>query len=267
MFVDTHAHLYDEQFDADRDEMIQLAIDEGVTKIFMPNCDSTTITAMNAVAEKWKDNCFIMLGLHPCYVKETYKEELQIAEEHLIAAFANKQYVAGVGEIGLDYYWDLTYKTQQIEVFETQIDWALQYDLPIIIHSRESTADCINIVKRKQNGKLRGIFHCFGGTMAQAEEVAAIGLHLGIGGVVTFKNSSLQQIVKEIPLEFIVLETDAPYLAPVPYRGKRNESSHIPLVADKIADLKNIDVAEVATVTTQNAATIFRPSLTLQHEI
>jgi TatD DNase family protein len=251
MYIDTHVHLYDEQFE-DKDAMIQRAIDAGVHKMYMPNCDSTTIAGMMQIADKWKKNCYPLMGLHPCYVKENYKAELAIAEEW----FAKKTFAA-VGEIGLDYYWDLSFKTQQIEVFETQIDWALQYNIPIVIHSRESTQDCIEIVRKKQNGKLKGIFHCFGGTLEQAKQITALGLYLGIGGVVTFKNSNLAAIVKETPLENIVLETDAPYLAPVPYRGKRNESSYIPLIAATIASLKNIDVTVVATITTQNTEKIF----------
>jgi len=251
MYIDSHTHLYDEQLTADADST-QRAIDAGVTKMYMPNCDSTTIDGMLHIADMFPTNCFPMMGLHPCYVKENYKDELATVKDWL----AKRKFYA-VGEIGLDYYWDLTFKTQQIEAFEMQIDLALKYDLPIVIHSRESTQDCIDIVHSKQNGKLKGIFHCFSGTSDEAKQIIASGLYLGIGGVVTYKKSTLPDIVKEIPLQHIVLETDAPYLAPVPYRGKRNESSYIPIIAQKIAEIKGITVEEVANVTTDNAAHIF----------
>ena len=251
MFIDTHTHLYDERLINDEGQ-IQRAIDAGVTKMYMPNCDSNTVAGMLQLADKWKANCMPMMGLHPCYVKEHYKDELAIVAEWL-----EKRKFYAVGEIGLDYYWDMTFKAQQIEAFETQIDWALKYELPIVIHSRESTADCIEIVRRKQDGKLKGIFHCFGGSMEEAKEIVELGLYLGIGGVVTYKNTNLPEILTAIPLDHVVLETDAPYLAPVPYRGKRNESSYIPVIAQKIADIKNIALAELASVTTRNAGDIF----------
>ena len=250
-FVDTHTHLYDEQLTADP-QQITRAIEAGVTKMYMPNCDSTTIEGMLAIEAAYPQNCFPMMGLHPVYVKENYKEELAIVENWLA-----KRKFAGVGEIGLDYYWDKTFVPQQKEAFEMQIDWALQYDLPIIIHSRESTADCIEIVRKKQNGKLRGIFHCFSGTLEEAKQIQELGFYLGIGGVVTFKKSTLPEIVREMPLETLVLETDAPYLAPVPYRGKRNESSYIPLIAMTIATIKQVGLDEISAVTNKNAEKIF----------
>lgn len=252
MFIDTHTHLYDEQLMVEEDAMIQRALDAGVTKMYMPNCDSSTIAGMIHLADKWPTNCLPMMGLHPCYVKEHYKEELAVVEKWL-----SERAFAAIGEIGLDYYWDLTYKEQQIEAFEQQIDWALQYQLPIVIHSRESTQDCIDIVRKKQNGNLKGIFHCFSGTLDEAQQVVALGMHLGIGGVVTFKKTTLVDIVREIPLEHIVLETDAPYLAPVPYRGKRNESSYIPLIADKVAEIKQMPITELEAITSLNAQKIF----------
>jgi TatD DNase family protein len=252
MYIDTHTHLYDEQLNPDEDAMIQRAIDAGVTKMYMPNCDSSTVEGMMRIAAQYPSNCYPMMGLHPCYVKENYKQELAIVEEWL----AKKKFYA-VGEIGLDFYWDLSFKEQQYEAFEKQIDLALQYDLPIVIHSRESTQECIDVVSKKQDGQLKGVFHCFGGTLEQAQQIAALGFYVGIGGVVTFKNSSLQQVVKDTPLQHIVLETDAPYLAPVPYRGKRNESSYTVLVAEKIAGLKELPVEEIAAITTANAQKLF----------
>jgi len=251
MFIDTHTHLYDEQLLADP-EQINRAVGLGVTKMYMPNCDSTTIAGMLQLADQYPQHCFPMMGVHPCYVKESYKEELAIAEDWL-----KKRKFYAVGEIGLDYYWDVTFKEQQKAAFEQQIDWALLYDLPIVIHSRESTQDCIDIVRNKQNGRLKGIFHCFSGTIEEAQQVAALGFYLGIGGVVTYKKTNLPEIINAVSLERIVLETDAPYLAPVPYRGKRNESSYIPIIGHKIADIMGIDVQEVALITTTNAKKVF----------
>jgi TatD DNase family protein len=252
IYIDTHVHLYDEQFLADESEMIQHAIDAGVTKMYMPNCDSSTTDGMLRIANQYPQHCFPMMGLHPTYVKANYKEELALVKEWL-----GKKKFYGVGEVGLDYYWDLTYKEQQIEAFETQIDWALAYNLPVIIHSRESVDDCIAIIRKKQNGKLKGVFHCFGSSTKEAREIMELGLYMGIGGVATFKKSTLPETIKEIGLSHIVLETDAPYLAPVPYRGKRNESSYIPLIAQHIAAVTGIAIEEIATITTQNAAKVF----------
>jgi len=251
MFTDTHTHLYEEKLVADTHN-IQKAIDAGVTKMYMPNCDSGTIEGMMAIAEKYPLNCFPMMGLHPTYIKENYSAELKIVENWL-----TKRKFYAVGEIGLDYYWDLTYKNEQIKAFEIQIDLALEYDLPIVIHSRESTQDCIDIVRKKQNGKLKGIFHCFSGSMEEAKQITELGLYLGIGGVVTYKKSNLPEIVKEITPKHIVLETDAPYLAPVPYRGKTNESSYIPVIAAKIAEVCGMSIADVAAITTANSENIF----------
>lgn len=253
MFIDTHAHLYDEQFATDEAQMIQRALDAGVYKIYMPNCNSETIEPMMLLAKKYPQLCFPMMGLHPCYVKEDYKNELKIIENYL-----NKETFYAVGEIGLDYYWDISLKEQQIEAFKTQIDGALQYNLPIVIHSRESIQDCIDIVDKKQNGKLKGIFHCFSGSIEHAKQVVELGFYLSIGGVVTYKKTNLPEVIKEVGINHIVLETDAPYLAPVPYRGKRNESSYIPVIAEKVAELCNLPVDEIRSITTANAINIFQ---------
>lgn len=254
-FIDTHTHLYDERLIAD-DTQIARAVEAGVTRMYMPNCDRNTIDGMLYLADKYPDNCLPMMGLHPCYVKDSYLEELDIVKQWL-----EKRKFYAVGEIGLDYYWDVSWKQQQMEAFEAQIDLALQYDLPIVIHSRESTPDCIDTVRRKQNGKLKGIFHCFSGTAGEAREIIELGFHLGIGGVVTYKTSTLPAIIKETSLQHIVLETDAPYLAPVPYRGKRNESSYIPVIAAKIAEVKEMSIEEVGEITSANANRIFGNSL------
>lgn len=234
------------------EQQIPRCLAAGVTKLYMPNCDSSTIDGMLQMADQWPDNCLPMMGLHPCYVNEGFGKELA-----LVAEWLDKRKFWAVGEIGLDYYWDLTFKEEQKTAFERQIDMALQHNLPIVIHSRESTRDCIDIVRSKQNGKLTGIFHCYSGTLDEANEIIELGLHLGIGGVVTYKNNPLQDVVKAVPLSSIVLETDAPYLAPVPHRGKRNESAYIPVIAEKIAELKGIAIEELAAVTTANAERIF----------
>jgi TatD DNase family protein len=253
-FIDTHTHLYDDKLINDQ-EQIPRAIAAGVTRMYMPNCNSETIAGMLLMADKWPKNCVPMMGLHPCYVKDDYKKELDT-----VTAWLDKRKFLAVGEIGLDYYWDMTWKTQQAEAFEYQIDLALKYDLPIVIHSRESTADCIEIVRKKQNGKLKGIFHCFGGSAAEAKAITDLGFYLGIGGVVTYKNTNLPEILQETSLAHIVLETDAPYLAPVPFRGKKNESSYLPHIAARIATIKNISIEEVAIATTENAENIFGKS-------
>lgn len=251
-YIDTHTHLYDEQFSEDIDSAIKKAIELGVIKMYMPNCNSETIDGMMQLSEKWPNNCIPMMGLHPCYVKEDYQKELSLVNDWL-----NKEQFAAVGEIGLDYHWDLTFKQQQIEAFEYQIDLALEHDLPIVIHSRSSTQDCIDIVKKKQNGNLKGVFHCFGGTLDEAKQITDLNFMLGIGGVVTFKNSKLGDIIKDIDIDHLVLETDAPYLAPTPYRGKRNESSYIPLIAEKLVDIKQMSLKDIAAATTKNAEKLF----------
>jgi len=251
-FIDTHTHLYDEQFDDDRDAIINKALSLGVSKMYLPNCDSSTIGPMMQMAERWPQQCFPMMGVHPCYIKENYKEELALAESWL-----SKAKFSAIGEIGLDYYWDTTFVPQQKEAFNQQMDWALHLNLPIVIHTRESLQDGIDMVKAKQNGKLKGIFHCFGGTLQEAQQIIDLGFYLGIGGVATFKKSTLPAVLEQVSLDHLVIETDAPYLAPTPYRGKRNESSYIPLIGEKIAAIKNCSVEEVAEITTRNAQIIF----------
>ncbi len=253
IFTDSHTHLYDEQFDQDRAQIVQRAIDAGVTKMYLPNCDSETIAPMMRMAAQWPENCFPMMGVHPCYNKENYRQELATAE-----AWLGKEKFSAIGEIGLDYYWDKTFIEEQKEAFNLQMDWALSLQLPIVIHTRDSIEDGIAMVKARQNGKLSGIFHCFGGSAEEAKQIIDLGFYLGIGGVATFKKNILDDVLKDISLEHIVLETDSPYLAPVPFRGKRNESSYIPLIGTKIAAIKNCSVEEVAAITTKNAERIFK---------
>lgn len=252
-WIDTHTHLYSHKFESDRTDMIKRALEAGVSQLFMPNIDSSSIDGMLQLEAEFPGQCLPMMGLHPCDVRGNVEEELAIVREWL-----NKRKFWAVGEIGLDFYWDKTFVPQQYEAFREQIKLAKQYDIPIAIHSRESTRECIDVVKELHGGNLSGVFHCFSGTVAEAKEITEMGFYLGIGGVVTFKKSGLEEVMAEIPLEHIVLETDAPYLAPVPYRGKRNESAYIPLIGEKIADIKNLKIADVAAITSMNARKLFK---------
>jgi TatD DNase family protein len=253
MMIDTHTHLYDAETIELQIEHIQRAINAGVQKMYMPNCDSSTIAGMMKLAEQFPDNCYPMMGLHPCYVKENYLQELRIVEEQL-----SEEHFSAVGEVGLDFYWDRTFAAEQKKAFEQQIDWALHYQLPVIIHSRSSTKECIDIIRRKQNGSLVTIFHCYSGTVEEAKEVVALGGYLGIGGVVTYKKINLPEVLHAVSLDNIVLETDAPYLSPVPYRGKRNESAYLPIIAEKIAEIYQLSFPDIVEKTTANAVKIFR---------
>lgn len=250
--IDTHAHLYLEEFKEDIYEVITRARESGVQKIYLPNVDSSSIPDLVKLEEQYPSLCIAMMGLHPCYVNESYKTELAVVEEWL-----GKRTFAAVGEIGLDYYWDKTFMKEQKEAFQFQVGLALQHNIPIVIHSRNSTQDCIELVAKNQNGKLRGIFHCFGGTVDEARQITDLGFLMGIGGVVTYKKSGLTEVLKEISLEHIVLETDAPYLTPVPFRGKRNEPSYLTYIAEKIAEAKQVSVDEVKRITTKNAEKLF----------
>jgi TatD DNase family protein len=251
--IDTHCHIYAKEFDNDRQLMLERAVKEGVTKMLMPAIDSGEHASMLQLEQEHPDTCIAMMGLHPCSVKDNVKEELAIIEDYY-----QKRSFPAVGEIGLDFYWDLSYKDQQYEAFHRQIEFALHYDIPIVIHSRESTDECIKVVSEHQHGKLKGVFHCFSGSKDQAEQIIGLGFYLGIGGVVTFKKAGLDTILKDLNLIKIILETDAPYLAPVPFRGKRNECSYIKYVAQKLADIKQIPIEEVASITTANAQKLFR---------
>jgi len=253
ILTDTHTHLYSKDFDTDRSELIETAIKNGIKRFFLPNIDSESIPGMFQMEKQFPDNCFAMMGLHPCSVNATYQDELQVVKHWL-----SKRKFIGIGEIGIDLYWDKTFLVQQQDAFRTQIQLAKEYNLPYVIHSRNSFNEVMEIVSEFKNDAIKAIFHCFSGNVQQAEEVIAAGnFKLGIGGVVTFKNSGLDKVVEAIDLKHLVLETDAPYLAPLPYRGKRNEPDHLLLVAKKIAEIKNISVEEVAAVTTQNSIEVF----------
>jgi TatD DNase family protein len=252
MLIDTHAHLYVKQFNEDRDEMIRRAVEEDVQVFYLPNIDSKSIASMLALEEKYPDRCIAMMGLHPCSVGENYKEELALVREWL-----DKRPFAAVGEIGIDLYWDKTYVKQQQEAFLMQVEWAKELGYSIVIHSRESIDMVIDLLREVQDDRLRGVFHCFTGTVEQAEAIQDLGFYMGIGGVLTFKKAGLDETVKSIPLESLVLETDAPYLAPSPYRGKRNESAYVRIIAEKLAEAKAVDLEKVAAVTTENAKKLF----------
>lgn len=251
--VDTHTHLYAEEFDADCDEMLQRAFKNGVTKILLPNIDSTSLQGMKNLCARYSDNCYPMMGLHPCSVKDDFETELALVEKELFSKY--KYY--GVGEMGLDLYWDKTFYPQQKTAFIQQAKWSIELNLPLSIHTREATDEAIELLSMPELKGARGVFHCFGGTTQQAEQIIGLGFHLGIGGVLTFKNSNLGEVLAPIDLRHIVFETDSPYLAPVPYRGKRNESAYILNIAQKLAELKDISQEEIAAITTANVAAIF----------
>ncbi len=251
--IDTHTHLYSEQFDEDRAEMIQRALDKGVEKFMLPAIDSETHEKMLSLEADYPHQMFTMMGLHPCSVQpESWEKELDIVKNYI----DQRDFVA-IGEIGIDLYWDKSTLDIQVKAFEQQIDWAIEKDWPIVIHTRESFDETFEVLDRKKHPKLRGIFHCFSGDLDQAKRALDLGFILGIGGVVTFKNGKIDQFLNEIPLDKIVLETDSPYLAPVPHRGKRNESSYVELVAGKLVDIYGLPFEEINQKTTENALKIF----------
>lgn len=251
--IDTHTHLYSTEFDEDRVEMIQRALDKGVERFYLPAIDSETHQNMLKLEADYPNQIFSMMGLHPCSVKpESWENELKLVKDYL-----DKRNFVAIGEIGIDLYWDQSTLDIQVEAFERQIDWAIQLDLPIVIHTRSSFDEVFEVLARKKHPKLRGIFHCFSGDLDQAKRAIDLGFILGIGGVVTFKNGKIDQFLAEIPLEKIVLETDSPYLAPVPFRGKRNESAYVELVAGKLVDIYGLPFEEINRITSENALRVF----------
>ncbi len=250
--TDTHTHLYIEAFDEDRDEVIKRAIDAGISRFFIPAIDSTYTKAMLDLESSYPEHVFLMMGLHPTHVKENYLEELQ----HVEAMLASRKFHA-VGEIGIDLYWDKSFFEQQREAFVFQIALADKYQLPIVIHCRESFDEIIDVLDEVASPSLRGIFHCFTGTLEQARMAIERNMKLGIGGVLTFKNGKIDRYLEQLDLQHIVLETDAPYLAPVPYRGKRNESSYLVNILEKLSEIYAVDKAEIARITTENSVEIF----------
>lgn len=252
MIIDTHTHLYAEEFNADRSILIKKAIDNGIKKFYLPNIDSASIDGMLALEKEFPENVFSMMGLHPCHVNATVESELNTVEEWL-----KKRKFVAIGEIGIDLYWDKTFFKEQQLAFKTQIQWALAYNYPIIIHCREAFDEIYEILCSFETLP-KAIFHCFSGNLEQANKIIALGnFKLGVGGVLTFKNSGLDKVIEQVAMEHLVLETDAPYLAPVPFRGKRNEPSYILEVAKKLAEIKNCSINEVGDITSKNAEFIF----------
>ncbi len=258
ILIDTHTHIYLNEFDSDRDLAIERAMDKGIKFMMLPNIDITSVESMQTVCRKYPTNCFPMIGLHPTSVKPDYEQTLAHLESH----FKTQTFYA-IGETGIDLYWDKTYLKEQEKAFIIQMEWAVEHKLPIVIHSRNSMNEIIKLVKDFNNPALKGIFHCFPGSLQQAHEVIKMGFLLGIGGVVTYKNSGLAKVVEAIDLKNIVLETDAPFLPPVPYCGQRNESAYIYDIAAFIAQIKHISVEKVAEITTHNALALF--NITLVH--
>ena len=252
MITDTHTHLYSEQFDQDRDLMMQRAKDAGVHRFFVPAIDSNYTERMLALETQYPDDVFLMMGLHPTSVKENFKNELQQVKDWI-----DKRSFVAIGEIGIDLYWDTTFLAEQQEAFKIQIQWAKEKKLPIIIHCRDAFNEIFDILEIEKGDNLYGIFHCFTGTLEQAQKAISYNMKLGIGGVATFKNGKIDTFLNQIPLEHIVLETDAPYLSPIPFRGKRNESSYITYVIDKLADIYDVSFNEIVTITTENSKEVF----------
>jgi TatD DNase family protein len=250
--TDTHTHLYSEEFDQDRDEIIQRAINAGVSRFFIPAIDSSCTAAMYDLEKNYPEHVFLMMGLHPTYVKENYLEELQHVEEEL----AKRKFYA-IGEIGIDLFWDKTHLPEQQIAFRKQIQLAKQYKLPIVIHCRAAFDEVFEILEEEKSPELFGIFHCFTGTYEQALQAISYNMKLGIGGVITFKNGKIDQFLNQIDLKHIVIETDSPYLAPIPFRGKRNESSYLLNVIDKLAGIYNLTAKDIAHRTTENSKMIF----------
>jgi TatD DNase family protein len=252
--IDTHSHIYSEEFDNDIDEVILRAKDAGVEKILLPNIDNSSLERLHNISNRYDGYCFPMMGLHPTSVKEDWQTELSIIKQEL----KKRPYIA-IGEIGLDLYWDRTFEKEQIEVFEEQLRWSIEYNLPVAIHSRDAISQCVSCIRNVGDANLKGVFHSFGGTDAELHEILSLNnFLLGINGVVTFKNSTLPSILKNVDISYIIVETDSPYLTPVPYRGKRNESSYILNVVNKLAEIYNITPDEVGELTSMNARKLFR---------
>lgn len=251
--IDTHAHVYASEFDHDRDQVIQRAIAQGIERILLPNIDLDSIAPMLATEAAYPDLCHAMMGLHPCYVNSEVKQTLAQIEHW----FSQRDFIA-VGEIGIDLYWDKTYQAEQEMAFLTQLDWAKSLNLPVVIHTRDSIEQTLALLQQAQNGQLTGVFHCFGGTVEQAKAINDLGFHLGLGGVSTFKNGGMDKVIPALDLDYVLLETDCPYLAPVPHRGKRNEPAYTRLVAERIAELRGLSVAQVDRLTTDNAKKLFQ---------
>jgi TatD DNase family protein len=251
-FVDTHSHLYLNDFQNDIQDVMQRAQEKGTFKVILPNIDSASLDAMLALTKQYPDMCIPLPGLHPTHVKENFEEELERIYTRMDVKSSH-----AIGEIGIDLYWDKSFFRQQLATFEYQLSLAIQHDLPVVIHARDSFSEILEVIRKDTFTGLRGVFHAFTGDIQLAEELVERGFYLGLGGILTFKNSHLPEVAKEIALEHLVLETDSPFLAPTPHRGKRNESSYVALVAGRLAEIKGVSVEEVAFITTQNATKLF----------
>jgi TatD DNase family protein len=252
MFVDTHSHIYSEEFSTDRDEVVSRAQHVGIDRVVLPNIDSSSIKPMLDLTDSEPGYFFPLIGLHPTSVKEDFRKELEIIEYWL-----KKRKFYGIGEIGIDLYWDRTFLAEQIEAFKIQIDWAKELKIPIAVHVRDSFTEVMDILHEKKDDSLKGVFHSFTGTVEQANQIIGLGFKIGLGGIVTFKKSGLDCVVPEIGLQNILLETDSPWLAPVPHRGRRNECAYLPSIASKVAELHQVNIEKVALVTSQNAMDLF----------
>ena len=253
-YIDTHAHLYAEQFNEDRHDMIKRAIDSGVTKLFLPNIDIESIPKMEQLVKDYPGTCYSMMGIHPCDVAKDWEKQFEEVKTHY-----KKGHHIAIGEIGIDLYWDKSLQKEQTDSFRAQINWAKDEELPIVIHCRDAFDEIFEVLDQENDARLFGVFHCFTGTEEQAQRILNYGaFKLGIGGVVTFKNSGVDKAIQNIDLKYIVLETDAPYLAPTPFRGKRNESAYIPRIAKKLSDIHGISEDEIGRITTNNALEIFK---------
>ncbi|AXY02207.1 TatD family deoxyribonuclease [Vibrio alfacsensis] len=251
--IDTHAHIYASEFDNDRDEVVTRALAQGVSKILLPNIDLDSIEPMLKTEASYPEICRSMMGLHPCYVDGNVEQTLAI-----IRSWFEKHKFIAVGEIGIDLYWDKTFRAEQEIAFITQLNWAKEMDLPVVIHTRDSIEETLTLLSQEQDGRLRGVFHCFGGSVEEAQAINKLGFHLGIGGVSTFKNGGMDKVIPNLDMNWVILETDCPYLAPVPHRGKRNEPAYTSLVAARVAELTNSSIEEIDRITTQNATALFR---------
>lgn len=251
--IDTHAHIYATEFDHDRDEVVQRAKAQGIEAILLPNIDLASIEPMLKTEAAYPELCRSMMGLHPCYVDGNVKQTLTVIESWL-----DKHPFIAIGEIGIDLYWEKTFQAEQEMAFVTQLSWAKERDLPVVIHTRDSITQTLQLLEKEQNGSLSGVFHCFGGTLEEAKAINELGFHLGIGGVSTFKNGGMDKVLPHLDMNFVLLETDCPYLAPVPHRGKRNEPAYTTLVAKRIAELTELSLVEVNNITNTNANSLFK---------
>lgn len=266
MIINTHSHIYDEAFDADREEVFKRAMEAGVEMLLLPNCDEKTIKPMMEFYKKHPDNVRVMMGLHPEEVKEGYIGKLRITENEVSRLTArndsgvmvSRDIMVGIGEIGLDFYWDDTFKKEQIEVLSEQLHWAKELGLPVSIHTRNAFHDMFKVLDHEQDGRLAGVMHCFNGTFDEAQTALSYGFHLGLGGVITYKNCNVKEFLANIPMDKIVLETDDPYLPPVPYRGQRNEPAYIVKTAEKVAEICGVTTEDICKITTENAKRLFK---------